>query len=229
MRMSNRSCAKPDSSRSDRYGASVDCQILSSLSNACSRSGAISQRPAPRRRDLETSVSRPVQIEPGGFHSGAPCLPFRRAHPMRIRSPEIRAASVEDVGAMFKVRTSVGENSMTSAELSAMGVTPEAIAHAVGNAPCAWVATVDEEVVGFAMVDLGSACLFALFVLPEHEGCGIGTRLAQTCERALFEHHPKAWLETANGSRAARLYRHLGWGNEVEVGDGDIRLEKPRP
>lgn len=118
---------------------------------------------------------------------------------------------------------------MTADELSAIGVTPEAIALAVSSAPCAWVATVDDEVVGFAMVDLEDACLFALFVLPEHEGCGIGTRLTLTCERALFERHPAAWLETANGSRAARLYRHLGWGSEVEVGGGDIRLEKQRP
>lgn len=117
---------------------------------------------------------------------------------------------------------------MTPAELSAIGVTPEAIAQAVGSAPCAWVATVDKEIVGFAMVDLSSACLFALFVLPEHEGCGIGTRLTRTCELALFERHPTAWLETANGSRAAQLYRHLGWGNEVEIGGGDIRLEKQR-
>ncbi|MCU4121616.1 GNAT family N-acetyltransferase [Variovorax sp. N23] len=130
---------------------------------------------------------------------------------------------------MFKVRASVGENMMTPDELLAIGVTPEAIALAVSSAPCAWVATIDEEVVGFAMVDLDSACLFALFVLPEQEGCGIGTRLTRTCECALFERHPAAWLETASGSRAARLYRHLGWGSEVEIGGGDIRLKKQRP
>lgn len=79
------------------------------------------------------------------------------------------------------------------------------------------------------MVDLDDACLFALFVLPEHEGRGIGTRLTQACESALFERHPAAWLETAAGSRAARLYRHLGWGSEVEIGGGDIRMEKQRP
>lgn len=118
---------------------------------------------------------------------------------------------------------------MTPDELSAIGVTPEAIVLAVRSAPCAWVATIDGKVVGFAMVDLDSACLFALFVLPEHEGRGIGSRLTQTCELALFERHTTAWLETARSSRAAHLYRHLGWGNEVEIGGGDIRLEKQRP
>lgn len=147
---------------------------------------------------------------------------------MKICPPEIRLASVADVSAMFKVRASVGENTMTPAELSAIGVTPETIALAVESAACAWVATVDEHVVGFAMVDLDTACLFALFVLPEHEGRGIGTRLTKTCELALFQRHATAWLETANGSRAAQLYRHLGWRNEVDLGGGDIRLEKQR-
>lgn len=117
---------------------------------------------------------------------------------------------------------------MTIDELAAVGVTPASISTAVSSAPCSWVATVNEEVVGFAMVDLDSACLFALFVLPAFEGNGIGTKLSRACEQALFERHATAWLETAQGSRAARLYRHLGWGHEVEIGGGDIRLEKRR-
>ncbi len=129
---------------------------------------------------------------------------------------------------MFTVRASVAENTMSREELAAIGVTPESIALAVRSAPCAWVAMAHEEVVGFAMVDFDDACLFALFVRPEHEGRGIGTRLTQACEHALFERHPRAWLETAQGSRAARLYRHLGWGHEVDIGGGDIRLEKQR-
>lgn len=118
---------------------------------------------------------------------------------------------------------------MTADELSAIGITPEAIALTIESRPCAWVSIIDEEVVGFGMVGLDDACLFAVFVLPEHEGHGIGTRLTKVCESALFERHRVAWLETAEGSRAARLYRHLGWGCEVEIGGGDIRLEKRRP
>lgn len=118
---------------------------------------------------------------------------------------------------------------MTAEELAALGVTPEAISQAVGSSPCAWVATVHGEVVGFAMVDLDSACLFALFVLPRHEGRGLGTALARACEHALFQQHALAWLETARDSRAARLYRHLGWGDEADIGGGDIRLQKRRP
>lgn len=141
---------------------------------------------------------------------------------------QIRPAAVHDVAAMFNVRTAVKENAMTVQELAAIGVTPQTIAQAVGSGPCAWVASVDGEVVGFAMVDLDSACLFALFVLPEHEGRGMGTALARACEQALFARHACAWLETAGASRAAGLYRHLGWGDEVDLGDGDVRMTRQR-
>jgi ribosomal protein S18 acetylase RimI-like enzyme len=141
---------------------------------------------------------------------------------------QIRPATVGDVDAMFQVRLAVTENSMTSAELAAAGITPASIAEAIRSAPCAWVATIDGEVAGFAMVDLRSACLFALFVRSGCEGRGLGTALCRAGEQALLAQHEAAWLETAKSSRAARLYRHLGWGDERDVGDGDIRLTKRR-
>ena len=142
--------------------------------------------------------------------------------------PLIRPATIADVDAMFNVRTTVRENAMTIEELAGIGVTPAAIALAVESAPCAWVGEIQGDVVGFAMVDLETACLFAVFVLPEFEGQGIGKRLIQACEAALFDLHPVVWLETAKSSRAACVYRHLGWGREQDLGDGDVRLEKRR-
>lgn len=143
-------------------------------------------------------------------------------------TPQIRPASVSDVDAMFNVRAAVGENTMTAEKLSAIGVTPGSISQAVLDAPCSLAANANDEVVGLAMVDWNSACLFALFLLPEHEGCGVGTALIHACEQAIFQQHASAWLETAEQSRAARLYRYLGWGDEVDIGDGDIRLKKQR-
>ncbi|RSZ56978.1 GNAT family N-acetyltransferase [Massilia atriviolacea] len=141
---------------------------------------------------------------------------------------QIRPALTTDVNAMFDVRTSVRENVLTAGELFELGITPEFIAAEIERSPCAWVATVDTQVIGFSMIDLDTACLFAAFVLPEYEGLGIGTGLIKACESALFESHPVAWLETAKSSRAAQLYRHLGWGNETAVGEGDVRMEKHR-
>ena len=129
---------------------------------------------------------------------------------------------------MFEVRTSVRENVLTAGELFELGITPEFIAAEIERSRCTWVATIDDQVVGFSMVDLDTACLFAAFVLPEYEGLGIGTALITACESELFKTHPVAWLETAQSSRAAKLYRHLGWANETEVGEGDVRMEKRR-
>lgn len=150
---------------------------------------------------------------------------------MKKKAPAhvIRAATVDDVDAMFSVRGAVGENTLTAEELATIGITPESIAQMVRSAPCAWVATVEQTVVGFAMADLDSACLFALFVRPQYEGQGMGTGLTQVCEQALFAHHALIWLETARDSRAAQLYRALGWGQETDIGGGDIRMEKRRP
>jgi GNAT superfamily N-acetyltransferase len=117
---------------------------------------------------------------------------------------------------------------MTVEDLSAIGVTQDSISQAILSAPCSWVTVVNNEVVAFAMVHLDSGCLFALFVRPGYEGYGIGTALIHTCKHAIFQRHGYAWLETAKNSSAARLCRHLGWGNEVEIEGGDIRLEKRR-
>lgn len=141
---------------------------------------------------------------------------------------EIRPARQDDVPAIFHVRTSVRENALNMAQLAALGITPETVAAAIDDTPCAWVATIHGDVVGFSMVDLDSGCLFAAFVLPGHEGHGLGTALIHAAEAALFTSHAVAWLGTAGNSRAARLYRHLGWGNESLLGDGDIRMEKRR-
>ena len=141
---------------------------------------------------------------------------------------QIRSAVTTDVGAMFKVRTSVRENVLTPEELIELGITPEFISAEIEGSPCAWVATVSSEIVGFSMVDLDTACLFAAFVLPEYEGLGIGKGLIEACESEIFKSHSVAWLETAQSSRAARLYRHLGWINETEIGEGDVRMEKYR-
>ncbi|WP_372397460.1 GNAT family N-acetyltransferase [Azospirillum sp. HJ39] len=141
---------------------------------------------------------------------------------------QIRLARPSDVGGIFRVRTSVNENLLTVAEMAGMGITEASVAEMIHNAPCAWVACDDAQIVGFSMIDPDEGSLFAAFVLPSHEGKGIGKELVQAAEDALFSKHALAWLETAKTSRAAGFYRHLGWGSERDIGDGDIRLEKRR-
>ncbi|WP_417329500.1 GNAT family N-acetyltransferase [Halomonas cupida] len=141
---------------------------------------------------------------------------------------QIRLARPSDVGGIFRVRTSVSENVLTMSEMAEMGITEASVTEMIQSAPCAWVACEDTRIVGFSMIDSDEGSLFAAFVLPSYEGKGIGKRLVQAAEEALFSKHALAWLETAEASRAAGFYRHLGWSNEQDIGEGDIRLEKRR-
>ncbi len=144
-------------------------------------------------------------------------------------SVRIRVAVPSDVNGLFTVRTSVQENMMTREEMQALGITEASVSAMIAASDCAWVATQGEEIIGFSMIIPEEACLFAAFVLPGHQGKGIGKRLVSVAEDALFSLHPSAWLETGKRTRAAAFYRHTGWGNETDIGDGDIRLEKRRP
>ena len=143
----------------------------------------------------------------------------------------LRAARPADTAALLRVRTAVHENHLSLAELAERGITADALTALLAGTPTsAWVAEdADGAVLGFAMVDLQDASLFALFVLPAHEGHGIGSALLAQAEAALFAQHPSAWLETAASSRAAALYRARGWGAAQDIGDGDVRLHKARP
>jgi len=141
----------------------------------------------------------------------------------------IRAATPDDVDAIFVVRTSVTENLLTLAQLSGMGITKATVTRMIAESPCAWVAVEDNKVVGFSMINGDSGSLFAAFVLPAHEGKGLGTALVRVAEDALFQRHQLIWLETGKTTRAAGFYRHLGWGRESEITAHDIRLEKLRP
>ena len=144
---------------------------------------------------------------------------------MRI---EIRAAETGDVGGIFHVRTSVNENVLSRAELAERGITQTSIATMIESDPCAWVAAEGDTIVGFSMIDVKEGSLFAAFVLPSHEGLGVGRRLVEAAEEQLFSYHKVVWMETGKATRAAGFYRRLGWGHDREVGDGDIRLEKWR-
>ena len=144
-------------------------------------------------------------------------------------SAEIRPATPEDLPAITHVRTSVRENHLSVEEMAELGITPETVTQMILASPCCWVAVEDGAVVGFSMIDAEEGSLFAAFVLPSHEGKGVGKWLVQVAEDQLFTTHSTIWLETGRTTRAAGFYRSLGWGNESAVGEDDIRLEKQRP
>lgn len=141
----------------------------------------------------------------------------------------IRLATQYDIGSIFAIRTSVRENHLSRAQLAELGITDDSVSQLIAQAPCAWLAEVDGTPAGFAMADTEDGCVFAAFVLPAFEGCGLGRLLMEKAEAFLFEQHSTIWLETAAASRANGFYQRLGWLPVAELVDGDLRFEKHRP
>ena len=140
----------------------------------------------------------------------------------------IRTAQLSDVEYIFDVRTSVNENHLSREEMRQMGMTDSVVAGMITKQQCAWVAIIDEKVVGFSMILPDKGCLFAAFVMPEYEGRGVGRSLIERAEQELFKNNDTIWLETDSKSRAAEFYRRLGWVKKENVSKSDIRLEKCR-
>lgn len=140
----------------------------------------------------------------------------------------IRQALTSDVEDIFIVRTSVRENHLSREDMRQMGITESVVTDMLEQNPCAWVAVDNGDIVGFSMILPDEGCLFAAFVLPGYENLGIGQTLVTTAEEELFKHHDCIWLETAKHSRAVKFYKHLGWGNETDVDEVDVRLEKKK-
>lgn len=138
----------------------------------------------------------------------------------------IRPAEAGDVAGIFHVCISVRENALSMAEPAGMGITPKAITAMIADQPCAWVAADEGRVIGFSMIDPEGGSLFAAFVLPHHEGRGIGRQPVAAAEQQLRSRHSVAWLETGKHTRAEAFYRRLGWVAAQDLGNGDIRLER---
>lgn len=142
----------------------------------------------------------------------------------------LRQATTADIETLFDIRTSVIENHLSRQEMAELGITPAALAEAIDQAPCAWIAELDGVAAGFAMVDFEAGELFALFIRPHAEGHGLGRLLLNAAEAALFEQHASIWLITDGHEniRANGFYRRHGWALAGAVDARDVRYEKRR-
>jgi GNAT superfamily N-acetyltransferase len=130
-----------------------------------------------------------------------------------LASDLIRTGTIADLDQIVMVRTSVRENHLSVAQMAAIGITPAAIAAQMADGALAcWVAEEEGRVVGFSMAERETATIFALFVLPQWEGRGLGSALLAACEdwlRGLG--HLEARLETGADTRAYAFYARKGW------------------
>lgn len=134
----------------------------------------------------------------------------------------IRTAQPEDIPQIQRVRNSVKENTLSDPGL----VTDKDCADYLFVRGKGWVCEKDGRVIGFSIADLQDHNIWALFLLPEYEGIGIGRQLHDTMLDWYFtQTNATVWLSTAPGTRAERFYRKAGWTETGIHGKGEIRFE----
>ena len=133
-----------------------------------------------------------------------------------------REALLSDIPQMMVVRHSVKENVLSDPAL----VPEKDYREYLLNRGKGWVCIQNKLVVGFSIVDLKGNNIWALFVMPEAEGRGIGRKLHDLMLDWYFgKTRVTVWLSTAPGSRAEKFYRKSAWKETGLYGKGEIKFE----
>jgi len=133
-----------------------------------------------------------------------------------------RFAERRDIAQIMSVRLSVRENQLSNPNL----VTEADCLVYIEQRGKGWVCEIDQQIVGFAIVDLVERSVWALFLHPDFEGRGIGRQLHQRMLNWYFEQTEETiWLGTDPGTRAEGFYRQAGWKAQGLRENGEIRFE----
>ena len=120
------------------------------------------------------------------------------------------------------VRNSVTENTLENPEL----VSNEECIVFLTDRGRGWVCEINNEIIGFSIVDLKDNNIWALFLKPEFEKKGIGKRLHDIMLNWYFEQtNATVWLGTSPQTRAEGFYRKAGWIEAGMHGDDEIKFE----
>ncbi len=124
---------------------------------------------------------------------------------------------------MWEVRYAVRENTLTPGRISDEDVRSE-----IEDVGRGWIIEEDGRIVGFAVGNAQTGNIWALFVRPESEGRGYGTRLHDAmlgwlCTQPI----PLLWLTTDAESRACGFYERNGWLRAGTTESGEMRFERP--
>lgn len=135
---------------------------------------------------------------------------------------ELRLAVAADIPAMHRVRLAVRENKLADPAR----VTLADYARMLERDGRGWVCEADGAIVAFAVADHVQRNVWALFVHPDHERCGLGRALHAALVDWLFEAGTApVWLSTERGSRAERFYTAAGWLPTDVLANGEQRFE----
>lgn len=133
-----------------------------------------------------------------------------------------REAKEGDIAQIQRVRNAVTENILSDPGL----VTNALCLEFITQRGKGWVCEVSDRIVGFSIADLKGNNIWALFVYPGYDKCGIGRQLHNLMLNWYFSQTVKnVWLSTEPGTRAEGFYRKSGWTEAGIHGKGEIKFE----
>ncbi|MEO6038067.1 MAG: GNAT family N-acetyltransferase [Saprospiraceae bacterium] len=133
-----------------------------------------------------------------------------------------REASPDDIPGMSLVRYAVRENPLNTPGL----VTEADYMEFLTVRGKGWVCTIQDRVVGFAIVDLQGRNIWALFVHPDQAENGMGKALHRLMMDWYFQQTSEpVWLGTAPDTRAEVFYEKMGWRKVGLVNKGEVKFE----
>ncbi|TKC09432.1 GNAT family N-acetyltransferase [Pedobacter frigoris] len=133
-----------------------------------------------------------------------------------------RAAELSDIKQMQVVRHLVKENTLSSPDL----VPDKDVAFYLSEKGKGWVCEVNDQLVGFSIVDLKDKSVWALFVDPEFAEKGVGKELHRLMIEWYFDRtKDKIVLGTAPKTRAEYFYLLQGWIQTGIYPNGEIKFE----
>jgi GNAT superfamily N-acetyltransferase len=134
----------------------------------------------------------------------------------------LREAQMADIPRLHTIRMSVKENVLNNPLL----VTETDYRKYIAPPNKGWVAEKNGDIVGFAIIDVETKNIWALFVDPVFEKQGAGQLLHDAMIGWYFSNHTQGlWLGTAPGTRAEAFYTRAGWKNCGVQANGEIRFE----
>lgn len=134
----------------------------------------------------------------------------------------IREAILEDIKQMQVVRNSVTENIISNPDL----LPDKDYEEFMFERGKGWVCQIENQIVGFSIVDLQENNVWALFLMPGFEKQGIGRQLHDVMVDWYFTQTEDAiWLGTTPNTRAELFYRKAGWKDIGMHGEDEIKFE----
>jgi len=133
----------------------------------------------------------------------------------------LRQATRDDLAGLWRVRYAVVENTLAPGRIE-----DDAVLAQLESSGRGWVVEEGGEIVAFAIGDASGASVWALFVHPQAEGRGHGSRLHDTMVEWLWTHGlTTLWLTTGADTRARGFYERRGWRCAGPHPQGQVRLE----